>query len=257
MIDCHCHLEQKEYDKNREKIIAECKKELKALVTCCAHPRDLQLTLELVKKHQGFIFCSLGIHPICVNEMSENEIEKGIKEIEQNASQLAAIGEVGLDFNWVKDEKLQEAERKLFRKMIALAKKLDKPLIIHNRDATEDTITILEEEGMKNKRVLMHMFGDRKFLQRVIDNGWLISVGPGILTSKDKRKIARDMPLNKILLETDSPWFAQKEQGQEYGTPLNVKLACEKIAEIKRVSVEEVEKQTDLNAIAFFNLKIK
>ncbi len=108
---------------------------------------------------------------------------------------------------------------------------------------------------MKNKKVLMHMFGDRKFLARVIDNGWSISIGPGILTSKDKRKIARDAPLNKILLETDSPWFAQ--EGQKYGAPLNVKLVAKKIAEIKHLSIEEVEKQTDLNAIEFFGLRLK
>ncbi|MCX8193817.1 MAG: TatD family hydrolase [Candidatus Pacearchaeota archaeon] len=255
MIDCHCHLEQKEYEEDREKIIEQCEKEMKAVVTCCAHPLDLKWTLEICKKYRGFVFCSLGIHPSYVKELSEDKIDKTIKEIESHSKEIVAIGETGLDFNWVKEKELQEKQKELFRKMIALAKKLDKPLIIHNRDATEDTISILEQEGMKNKRVLMHMFDDRKFLPRVIDNDWFISIGPSILTSKDKRKIARDAPINKILLETDSPWFAQ--EGQKYGTPLNVKIVAEKIAEIKKLSMKEIEKQTDLNAIEFFNLKIK
>ncbi|MEM4152589.1 MAG: TatD family hydrolase [Candidatus Pacearchaeota archaeon] len=255
MIDCHCHLEQKDYDKDRERIIEQCKQKLKALVTCAAHPRDITLTLELVKKYKGFVFCSVGIHPEYIKEISEKEINKTIKEIEENKREISAIGEIGLDYYWIKEPEWREKQKELFRKMIVLAKRLNLPLIIHSRDATEDAIKILEQEGMKNKRVLMHMFNDRKFLQRVIDNDWFISIGPGIKKSKDIKKIARDTPLSKIMLETDSPWFAQ--EGQKYGMPLNVKIACEKIAEIKHISIEEVEKQTDLNAIEFFNLGIK
>ena len=116
-------------------------------------------------------------------------------------------------------------------------------------------LDILEEEGMKGKKVLMHLFNDKEFLQRVVKNGWFISIGPGIAKSKDIKKIARDAPLDRIMLETDSPWFGQ--EGQKYGTPLNVKVACEKIAEAKKINILEVEKQTDLNAISFFGLDIK
>ncbi|MGB9708111.1 MAG: TatD family hydrolase [Candidatus Pacearchaeota archaeon] len=257
MIDCHCHLEQKDYEQEREKVIEQCKKELKAIVTCCAHPRDLPLTLKLVKENKNFIFCSIGIHPEHIKEISDEEISNTIKEIEKNVSFITAIGETGLDYYWIKESKFREKQREMFIKFIALAKKLGKPLVIHSRDATKECIEILEQEGIQGKRVLMHLFSDRKLLVRVIENGWLVSIGPGIKKSKDIRKVARDMPLNKILLETDSPWFAQKEQGQKYGTPLNARIALEKIAEIKRVSLEEVEKQTDLNAIEFFNLEIK
>ncbi|MCL6500801.1 MAG: TatD family hydrolase [Candidatus Pacearchaeota archaeon] len=257
MIDCHCHLEQKEYDKEREELIKEWKQELRAIVTCCAHPRDFALTLGLCKKYPTFVFCSVGIHPEYVKEVNDDEIDKTLEKIENHKDKITAIGETGLDYYWIKEPEWQEKQRDLFRKLIAIAKKLGKPMVIHSRDATDDTINILEEEGMKNKKVLMHLFNDKKVLARVIDNGWFISIGPSIKKSKDIRKIARDTPLNKILLETDSPWFAQKEQGQEYGTPLNVKIACEKIAEIRKLEPEEVEKQTDLNAIEFFDLKLK
>ncbi len=255
MIDCHCHLEQKDYDKDREQVIKQCKRELRALITCCAHPRDVELTLKLVRENKGFIFCAIGVHPTYIKEASEKEIDEAIKEIEKHKDEIVAIGETGLDYYWIKEPEFREKQKHLFRKFIALAKKLELPLVIHSRDATEDTIAILEEEGMQGKKVLMHLFGNRKFLGRVIENGWFISIGPGIQKSKDIRKIARDMPLNKILLETDSPWFAQ--EGQKYGTPLNVKVALEKIAEIKKLSIVEVEKQTDLNATKFFNLGIK
>ncbi len=255
MIDCHCHLEQKQYQENREKIIQESKKELKAIVTCAAHPKDIQLTIDLTKKHKKFIFAALGIHPTYIKEITEQEIEAAIKEIKKNKDNIVAIGETGLDYHWIKEPEAREKQKILFKKLITLAKELDKPLVIHSWDATAETINILEQQGMKNKKVLMHLFSDRKVIQKVIENGWLVSIGPGIKKSKDIRKIARDTPLNKILLETDSPWFQQEDQ--EYGIPNNVKIPCQKIAEIKQVSLAEVEKQTDLNAINFFNLKIE
>jgi TatD DNase family protein len=255
MIDCHCHLEQKQYQENREKIIQEAKKELKALVTCAAHPKNIKLTIELTKKHKNFIFAALGIHPTYIKEITEQEIEKAIEEIKENKNNIVAIGETGLDYHWIKEPGWQEKQKILFRKLIALAKELNLPLIIHSRNATPETIEILEQEDMKEKKVLMHLFGDKKYIQKIINNNWFVSIGPGIRKSKDIRKIARDMPLKRILLETDSPWFAQ--EGQEYGTPNNVKIAAEKIAEIKKISIGEVEKQTDLNAKTFFDLKIK
>ena len=252
MIDCHCHLEQEEYNGKREQIIEECKKHLRAIVTCCAHPKDLNLTLELVKKYKNFVFCSVGIHPEYVKEISESEINDVIEKIDSNKKFIVAIGEVGLDYYWVKEKEWQEKQKILFKKFILLAKKFELPLVIHSRNATEDAIKILEEEGMKHKKVLMHLFTDRKFLQKVLDNGWFVTIGQNILRSKNAKKIARDTPLNRILLETDSPWFAQQEQ--EYSLPTNVKIVGEKIAEIKKIKLEEVEKQTDLNAINFFNL---
>lgn len=255
MIDCHCHLEQKQYNKEREQIITDAKKELRALVTCSAHPKDIPLTIQLTKKYPSFIFAVLGIHPTYIKETTEKEINEAIKEIKNQKDNIVAIGETGLDYHWIKEPGAREKQKILFKKLISLAKEIGKPLVIHSWDATAETINILEQEGMKNKKVLMHLLSDRKVIQKVIDNNWFVSIGPGIKKSKDIRKIARDIPLNKILLETDSPWFQQEDQ--EYGIPNNVKIPAKKIAEIKRVSIEEVEKQTDLNAINFFNLKIE
>jgi len=255
MIDSHCHLEQKDYSQDRDKVIEECKKKLKAMITCSAHPKDIELTIKITKSYPNFIFASIGIHPEYIKDLDDKEINKDIEEIGEHSKDIVAIGETGLDYYWIKEQEWREKQKELFIKLIQLAKKLDLPLIIHSRDASDDTINILEKEGMKNKKVLMHLFVDKKNLQKVIGNGWMISIGPGISRSKDIRKIARDAPLSSILLETDSPWFAQ--EGQKYGTPLNVQVPLEKIAEIKHLSIAEVEKQTDLNAISFFNLKIK
>ncbi len=257
MIDCHCHLEQKEYNQDRDSFIEDCKKHLKAIVTCSAHPKDIELTLKIAEKYQDFVFAIIGLHPEYIKELTEKQIKETIEAIKQNKNQIVGIGEIGLDYFWIKEKEWQEKQKQLFRKLINLAKELNLPLVIHSRSASEETIKILEDEGMKNKKVLMHLFQKRKLINKVIENNWYVSIGPGIRKSKDIRKIARDIPKNRLLLETDSPWFAQKEEGQTRGTPLNVKIAAQKIAEIRKTNIEEIEKQTDLNAIEFFNLNIK
>jgi len=253
MIDVHCHLEQKDYNKDRENVISECKKKMKAVITSCAHPNDIKLTLEIAEKHKSFVFASIGLHPEYIKELSAEDTDNVFKAIINNKTRIVAVGEVGLDYHWIKEEEWREKQKKLFRTLIQLASRLKLPLVVHSRDAMSDTLDILEQEGMKGRKVLLHLFNEKSLLERVIQNGWSISIGPAILRSKDLKKIARDCPLQNIMLETDSPWFGFGQRG----TPLNVIKAAGAIAEIKKISVEEVEKQTDLNAVSFFKLKIK
>ena len=250
MIDVHCHLEQKNYNKDRDSVIEECRKKMNALITCCAHPSDFDLTLEICSKHSGFVYCVVGLHPEYIKDVTDDDKEKLIEKITENKSQISAIGEIGLDYHWIKEEKWREKQKEMFIDFLELAKKLDLPVVIHSRDAMQETLAILEKEGMKGKKVLLHLFNEKNLLDRVLKNGWSISIGPAILRSKDIRKIARDCPLGNMMLETDSPWFGFGKRG----TPLNVIKAAEKIAETKKISLQEVEKQTDLNAKNFFSL---
>jgi len=245
------HLEQKDYDKDRDKLISEWKKKLKVIVTSCADIADWKLTKELVSKYKGFVFATAGVHPQYVNKYSDEEVGEFIKVLKKEKKNIVGIGEVGLDFHWIKDEKLREKQKEWFVKFIRLARELEIPLVVHSWSACLECVEILEEQGMIGRKVLLHMFGDNKLVERIAKNGWHVSIGPGIQRSKTTRKIARDMPLNLILMETDSPWFGDGERG----TPLNVFKAAEKAAEIRRISVEELEKQTDLNATKFFGLK--
>lgn len=253
MIDAHCHLEQKDYDKDRDGVIAQCRKKLKAVVTCCADPREWKITQDILKKNKGFVYAIAGIHPEFIKEMSRDEIVGFIKVIEKEAKSgnLVGVGEVGLDYYWIKEPVLRAKQKELFFKFIELAKQLDMPLIVHSREAVLDCVVMLEEHEMKGKKVLMHLMQDKNLLDRIIGNGWMISIGPGILKSKTTRKIARDCPLQNLMLETDSPWFGQGGRG----TPLNVFETAEKIAEIKKISLSGLEKQTDLNTERFFGLR--
>jgi TatD DNase family protein len=257
MIDVHCHLEQKDYDNDRDEIIEKCKKELKAVITSCAHPRDFDLTLNLVEKYKNFVFATAGVHPEYIKEVSEKEIDEFIERIKQNKDNLVAIGECGLDFFWVREPEWQQKQKELFIRFIELAKELRKPLVIHSRDAYEETIKILEQEGARE--VDMHMFGDHHLAKRIVDNGWFISINTIILKSKSHKKIARDCPLDRLMLETDAPWLSPKkllEGIEEKNDPTSIKIVAEKIAEIKRMSFEEVWKKCGENAIKFFNLPL-
>jgi len=251
MIDVHCHLEQKDFDEDRDKVIAECAKQMKAVVSSSPYLPNFNDALELHQKYWDFVFISLAIHPTYIGETTDADIEKACNFIYDNSSEISAVGETGLDYFHVKDEKLREGQKKMFERFIDLAKELDKPLLVHCRDAFDDCISILEKKGMKGKKVLMHLFSSRKHLQKVIENGWSISIGPGILKSKDLKKIARDCPLERIMLETDSPWFGFGKRQ----TPLGARIPLEVIAKMKSIGISEVEKQTDLNAERFFDLK--
>ncbi len=254
MIDSHCHLEQKDYDSDRDEVIKQCKQQLKAIVTCCAQPKDFELTLKMVERHKNFVFACCGIHPEYIKEISWKEKDDFLQKIKENRDKIMAVGEIGLDFFWVKDRILQKKQKELFIELINFAKELRKPIVIHSRDAAEECIRILEQEDVKD--ALMHLFGEKNLIKRVADNGWLISFGPIIARSKTHKKIARDFPLESILLETDSPWFGSADGKPARGTPLNIRAVAEKIAEAKKITFEEVWKQCGKNSIRFFSLPI-
>lgn len=251
MIDVHCHLEQRDYDKDRDEIIQKCKKELKAVITSCAHPENFDLTMKLIENYKNFVFGAFSIHPIYVKEFPSEKREKYFNLLRDNKDKITAIGETGLDYYWIKEDKWKEEQKKLFVEMISLSKELNKPLVIHARESYEDCINILEKEGAK--RVDLHMFGGRKLLDRVIENNWFISMNAIVLKSKNYKKIIRDMPLDRIMLETDAPWLAP-DGGRN--TPLTIKRVAEKIAEIKKIDFEKVWRTCGINAVNFFKLPI-
>ena len=256
MIDAHCHLEQHDYDKDREEVIKHLKRELKAVITVCTHPKDLEKTLELVDRHKGFVFATAAIHPEYIREVNEKIIENFLEKLKENKDKIVGIGEQGLDFYWVRDERDREKQIEMFKQFIAFSKEIRKPLVIHSRDAYEETLNVLENEDAKE--VLLHMWGGRQQIERVKENNFNITIGPIIERSKNHKKIAKDFPIERIMLETDSPWFGGKtEKGDRIrGTPLNIKIPAGKIAEIKNISFDEVWRTCGENAIKFFKLDL-
>ncbi len=251
MIDVHCHLEQGNYDKDRDEVIDRCKQTLKAVITSCANPKDFELTMEMVARYKNFVFATVGIHPEYVKEISRKEISEFLETVKKNKNSVVGIGEIGLDYWWVKESEWQQKQRELFAELIRFAKELKKPIVIHSRDAHEDTIKILEQEDAKD--VNMHMFGANNLTKRVVDNGWFVSLNTIVLRSKKHKKVARDVPIERLMLETDAPWLSTKGGRNE---PTSVAEVAREIAEIKKMDVEDVRRVTTDNAIRFFSLPI-
>jgi TatD DNase family protein len=249
MIDVHCHLEQPDFNNDRKEVIMRCKKELKSIITCCTCPKDFNLTLKMTEEYKDFIYCTIGLHPIYINKINEVQKDLFLEKIKSNKDRIIGFGEIGLDYDIIKDDDKKKKQKDLFKELISFSKSLGLPLIIHSRNSSSDAIKILENFNAKN--VLMHMFGDHKQINKIIKNDWFISINGILMKSKQHKKIIRDMPLERILTETDSPWLNLKK---ERNTPLTIRIIIEKIASIKKISWVEVDEITTNNAEKFFNL---
>lgn len=256
MIDVHCHLEQKDFEKDLDDVITRARKEIKGIITCCAHPDDFEISLQIINKFPGFVFLTASVHPEYVAEIDENKIEEYFGKLIKNKNVLVGIGETGLDYYWIKEEELRKKQIGLFIKHVELAKQLKLPLVIHCRDANKKCLEILERADVE--KVHWHMFGAEEFVKQVVDNDWKISVGPIILVSKKHRRIVEKMPIENILLETDAPWMAPAwflKKRKERNEPISIKVVAQEISKIKEMEFEEVWKICGRNAIKFFNLK--
>jgi len=250
MIDAHCHLEQKDYDSDREEVVSRCKAVLKAVVFSCASPKDFQRSLEIVSKYSDFAFLTAGFHPEYIKEVSEKEIEDYFNLIRKNKDKLVGIGECGLDYHWITEPDWREKQKELFIRHINLAKELNLPLVIHSRDAEEECLKILEEQ--KADKVLMHFFSDKDLVERVVADGYFISINTLVLQSKSIRKIMKKTPLERLMTETDAPWLGFGKRNE----PIAVKQVIEKISELEKITVEKLDDATTRNAMEFFKLNL-
>ncbi|NVM28605.1 MAG: TatD family hydrolase [Candidatus Helarchaeota archaeon] len=248
LIDSHCHLDAKWFKNDIPAIIQNAKKnEIEAIITSSISP-SIQKVKNIVNRYPDYLFWALGLHPPGVNAQSLKAITKLIK-IHQH--EIVAIGEVGLDYHWVKEEKRREEQQEALKFFIELSKELEKPLVIHARDAQTDTIDILEEKSAEN--VLMHCFsGNETEAKRVIKNKWLISVPTSVVNRKVHQMMAKIVPLDQMLLETDAPYLSPIRKTRN--EPANIKISAQKIAEIKDTTFDKVASQTTINARKFYRL---
>ena len=194
----------------------------------------------------------LGVHPTEARDWTDDLIEK-IKEYSKH-SKIVAIGEIGLDYYW--DKSFNDIQKEVFIKQIKLANELNLPISIHDRDAHKDTFDILKEYN-RCSDIIMHCFsGSVEFAKECIKEGWYIALG-GVITFKNAVKmkdVAKEIPLEKLLIETDAPYLAPVPHRGEENQPAYIKYVAEEIAKIKGITFEEVDKATTKNAIKVFNI---
>ncbi|PSG99955.1 MAG: DNase [Nanohaloarchaea archaeon SW_4_43_9] len=243
-VDAHCHLNFERFDDDREKVVERSKKELEFVVNAGSNMETNKKALKLGENYPGFIIPNLGLHPTYTNDFNQlAEIKQMIREEDP-----VAVGEIGLDHYHVKRDKFQKKQKKVFRKMLELAEELDKPVVIHSREAEKKVFEIVQKYSIPE--IMFHCFnGQPELAEKAAEENIKIGFTTQVLYSNRAQELAKRIELDNMLLETDSPFLYRGDRNE----PLNVKESVEKIAELKQVKREEVVEKTTRNARNIFH----
>lgn len=253
LFDTHAHLDDEKFDNDRDEIIQKCQDENVGLILNAGTNVKTSLkSISLANKYD-FIYASVGIHPHDAKDMDEDTIEV-LRELAKN-KKVVAIGEIGLDYYY--DFSPREIQKRRFIEQIELARELDLPIIVHDRDSHEDTMDILKKSGIKSVGGVLHSFsGSSKMARKCIDLGMYISIS-GPVTFKNNKKtieVVREIPLDKLLIETDSPYLTPEPYRGKRNYSGLVRYVAEKIADIKGITFEEVKEATFENGKRLFRI---
>lgn len=250
-FDTHTHLDDEKFDTDRDEIIESLKDEgLSLAVNIGANIETSRNSIALAEKYD-FIYASVGVHPNDTGDMTESDLA----QIEEWAKhpRVVAIGEIGLDYHY--DEPEPEIQKKWFKKQLELAKKLNMPYVVHDRDAHADVLDIIKKVGYFNG--VMHCFsGSSEMARQVTDLGMYVSIA-GQVTFKNAPKVqavAQSVPLDKLLIETDSPYLTPEPFRGKRNNSAYVKYTAQKIAELRGMTIDEIAKVTMENGKRFYNI---
>lgn len=253
-IDTHVHLNADQYTEDLQQVIDRAlEAKVEKMVVVGFDKITIERAMELADSYE-FIYVVIGWHPVDAIDCTEEDLQ-WIEELASHPK-VVAIGETGLDYYWDKSPK--EVQQQLFRKQIRLAQKLNLPIVIHNREATGDVVKILREENAATVGGVMHCFsGSVETARECIAMNFMISLGGPVTfkNAKTPKEVAKEIPLEYLLIETDAPYLAPHPYRGKRNEPSYVPLVAEEIARLKGITVEEVAKATTENATKFFKLK--
>ena len=251
MIDTHTHINCIEEYSTEEIIKNALANGVDKLILPAAYPSDIDVVAELSNKYEN-VYGLLGVHPSEVKDWKDDLIEK-IKEYSKSPK-IVGIGEIGLDYYW--DKSFNELQKEVFIKQIKLANELNFPISIHDREAHKDTFDIVKEYN-RNSKIIMHCFsGSVEFMKECVKQGWFIAIG-GVVTFKKAikmKEVAQEVPLRRLLLETDAPYLTPVPYRGKTNQPAYVKYVAKEIANIRNMSFEEIAEITTINAKEVFNI---
>ena len=251
IFDSHAHYDDEAFNEDREAILNSLPKNgISPIVNVSAQLSGVTATVELTEKYP-FIYGSVGVHPDHVGELSEEKIQ-WMKEL-AGREKIVAVGEIGLDHYW--DTESDEVQRKWFIRQLELAKEVNLPVIIHSREASQETFDIMKEHHAGSTGGVIHCYsGSKEMAAEYLKMGYYIGIG-GVVTFKNARKLketAEAVPLSSILLETDSPYLAPVPNRGKRNSSLNLPYVAQEIAQIKGITAEEVIETTNRNAKKLF-----
>ncbi|MDR0738589.1 MAG: TatD family hydrolase [Oscillospiraceae bacterium] len=251
IFDTHAHYHDSAFDIDRKKLLDRLPSfGVSGVINCSTNLENAEETIKLCKKYE-YIFAGIGIHPLYVKDLQENYQEKVIHLAKENRK-VVCIGEIGLDYYHNKENK--EEQKEFFENQIKIAKKLDLPVVVHDRESHEDVLKILEKHKPKG---VVHCFsGDSQMANKLVEIGMYLGFG-GTVTFRNTEQI-KDVLLNipeeRILLETDAPYLAPKPFRKKRCDSSFILYTAKKIAEIKNTSIHDLLWATKENACDLFSL---
>lgn len=254
MIDTHCHLNHPDFTDDLDLVMDKIKKAKVDLLICAGYDLPSSEEAMALARRFGCIKSAVGIHPHDADTFTQ-EAETRIRELASNTEFVAAIGEAGLDYyRCLTPHGIQQD---VFRRHIRMAHELNLPLIIHSRNAQGDVLEILTDEEIPSKGAVMHCLpDDMNFAEKAIELGCYVGLA-GNITFKNAqgiRDIAAILPIDRILIETDSPYLAPHPFRGKRNDPSHLPLILEKLAEVRQIAVEEAESVTSANARRLFGI---
>lgn len=251
MIDTHTHINCIDDFSIHEILKNASDNGVEKLIVPSAYASDIDIVAELASKYEN-VYGLLGVHPSEVKDWTDDLIDK-IKECAKSPK-IVGIGEIGLDYYW--DKSFNDLQKEVFIKQINLANELNFPISVHDREAHKDSFDILTEFN-KNSIVIMHCFsGSVEFMHECVKQGWYIAIG-GVVTFKNAikmKEVAKEVPLDKLLIETDAPYLTPVPYRGKTNQPAYVKYVAEEIANLRNTSFEEIDEQTTKNAKLVFKI---
>ena len=281
MIDTHCHIDEEAFEPDREEVIARQQQSgVQAMIVPGVNVASINSVMELCQAHPGYCYPALGLHPEDVKDDWREQLATVEAAIRAHRDELVAIGEIGLDYYW--DKTFKEEQKEVLRRQLLLARELNLPVILHNREATEDILSIVntianDQSPMTNDqspitnnqlRGVFHCYsGSKETAEIILKMGFYLGIG-GVLTFKNSKlsetlrelnqseiKNQQSEILNRLLLETDAPYMAPTPHRGERNESRFMALVAERLTQVLNVSVDEIIEATSANARQLFGIK--
>lgn len=281
MIDTHCHIDEEAFEPDREEVIARQQQSgVQAMIVPGVNVASINSVMEVCHAHPGYCYPALGLHPEDVKDDWREQLATVEAAIRAHRDELVAIGEIGLDYYW--DKTFKEEQKEVLRRQLLLARELNLPVILHNREATEDILSIVntianDQSPMTNDqspitnnqlRGVFHCYsGSKETAEIILKMGFYLGIG-GVLTFKNSKlsetlrelnqseiKNQQSEILNRLLLETDAPYMAPTPHRGERNESRFMALVAERLAQVLNVSVDEIIEATSANARQLFGIK--
>ena len=253
LFDTHAHFDDPQFDSDRDEVIKSLADDgVTRVMNIGANMETSKKAIEIANKYD-FIYATVGVHPCDTYDMTDEDIER-LRIMAKNNPKVRAIGEIGLDYHF--DDTKPDIQKEWFIKQLHLAKELNMPVVIHDRDSKGDAIEILKREGISNG--VMHCFsGSAETARELVKMGFMISF-TGVLTFKNARRAVeacRSIPIERLMIETDCPYMAPEPHRGERNYSGYVKYVARKMTEIKGLSYEETARITMENGLRFYGIE--